>query len=54
VAGGPVRVKIGPGRAKAEFDDAVAAARATGQPAREVVSLAEEAWRRRTDPEPAG
>jgi uncharacterized protein (DUF111 family) len=54
VEGGQVRVKVGPGRAKAEFDDAVAAARATGQPVREVVSLAEEAWRRRSDPEPAG
>jgi len=47
VGGEPVRVKVSPGRAKAEFDDAARAARALGRPAREVVQLAEEAWRRR-------
>ena len=47
VGGLPVRVKVSPGRAKAEFDDAASAARALGRPAREVVQLAEEAWRRR-------
>ena len=47
VSGEPVRVKVSPGRAKAEFDDAARAARVLGRPAREVVQLAEEAWRRR-------
>jgi len=47
VGGESVRVKVSPGRAKAEFDDAVQAARVLGRPAREVVQLAEEAWRRR-------
>ena len=47
VGGHPVRVKVSPGRAKAEFDDAASAARLLGRPAREVVQLAEEAWRRR-------
>lgn len=47
VGGVPVRVKVSPGRAKAEFDDAAHAARVLGRPAREIVQLAEEAWRRR-------
>ena len=47
VEGLPVRVKVGPGRVKVEHDDAARAARSTGLPLREVVSLAEEAWRRR-------
>jgi uncharacterized protein (TIGR00299 family) protein len=47
VGGLPVRVKVGPGRVKVEHDDAAPAARSTGLPLREVVSLAEEAWRRR-------
>lgn len=46
VGGQPVRVKVSPGRAKAEFDDAARAARILGRPAREIVQLAEEAWRR--------
>jgi pyridinium-3,5-bisthiocarboxylic acid mononucleotide nickel chelatase len=46
VHGLPVRVKIGAGRVKVEHDDAARAARRTGLPLREVVSLAEEAWRR--------
>ena len=41
-----VRIKVGPGRAKAEHDDAVRVAQRTGRPLREVVSLAEAAWRR--------
>lgn len=49
VGGHPVRVKVGPGRVKIEHDDAARAARLTGLPVREVVSLAEEAWRRRPD-----
>lgn len=47
VEGLPVRVKVGPGRVKVEHDDAARAARSTGLPLREVISLAEEAWRRR-------
>jgi uncharacterized protein (TIGR00299 family) protein len=48
VAGHLVRVKVGPGRVKVEHDDAAHVARRIGRPLREVVSLAEEAWRRRT------
>ena len=47
IDGVPVRVKVSPGRAKIEHDDAVRAARRTGLPLREVVSRAEAAWRRR-------
>lgn len=47
VDGVPVRVKVSPGRVKVEHDDAVRAARRSGLPLREVVSRAEEAWRRR-------
>ena len=54
VGGEPVRVKVSPGRAKAEFDDAARAARILGRPAREIVQLAEEAWRRRSQGGPAG
>jgi len=46
VDGVPVRVKVGAGRVKVEHDDAARAARRTGLPLREVVSRAEEAWRR--------
>jgi uncharacterized protein (TIGR00299 family) protein len=55
VGGVPVRVKVGAGRVKVEHDDAARAARRTGLPLREVVSRAEEAWRRRTpeDDDPA-
>jgi len=49
VGGLPVRVKVSPGRVKVERDDAARAARRTGTPLREVVSRAEEAWRRRTE-----
>lgn len=51
VEGIPVRVKVGAGRVKVEHDDAARAARRTGLPLREVVSRAEEAWRRRDDDE---
>jgi uncharacterized protein (TIGR00299 family) protein len=63
VDGVPVRVKVSPGRVKVEHDDALRAARRSGLPLREVVSRAEEAWRRRqatssasrpTGPRPAG
>src|SRR4051812_32249379 len=53
VDGYPVRVKVGPGRVKVEHDDAARAARRTGLPLREVVSRAEEAWRRRDEATPA-
>lgn len=54
VAGVPVRVKVGAGRVKVEHDDAARAARRTGLPLREVVSRAEEAWRRRVSEDPDG
>ncbi|MGQ0616399.1 MAG: nickel pincer cofactor biosynthesis protein LarC [Acidimicrobiia bacterium] len=46
VGGYPVRVKLSPGRAKVEHDDAARVARLVGRPLREVLSLAEEASRR--------
>ena len=53
VAGLPVRVKVSPGRAKPEHDDAARVARLRQVPLREVLSLAEaEARRRRTDHDP--
>jgi uncharacterized protein (TIGR00299 family) protein len=55
VDGLPVRVKVSPGRVKAEHDDAVRVARRTGRPLREVLYRAEEAWRRRVEgPESVG
>lgn len=48
VDGHPVRVKLSPGRVKAEHDDAVRVARETGAPLREVARRAEDAWRERT------
>lgn len=45
VAGRPVRIKVGPGRVKAEHRDTVAAASVLGLPAREVAAAAEAAWR---------
>jgi uncharacterized protein (DUF111 family) len=50
VEGDTVRVKVSPNRVKVEHDDAARVARRTGLPLREVVSLAEEAWRRRRQP----
>ncbi|MEN3273627.1 MAG: pyridinium-3,5-bisthiocarboxylic acid mononucleotide nickel chelatase [Actinomycetota bacterium] len=53
VEGDTVRVKVSPNRVKVEHDDAARVAKRTGIPLREVVSLAEEAWRRRRpSPEP--
>jgi hypothetical protein len=49
VAGSPVRVKVSAGRVKVENDDAARVARLTGLPLREVVSRAEESWRRRDE-----
>lgn len=43
VAGKPVRVKIGPYRAKAEYDDCLAVAAETGMPLRQVATAAESA-----------
>ena len=48
VDGHAIRIKVSPGRTKVEHDDAADVARRTGRPLREVVSLAEEAARRRS------
>jgi uncharacterized protein (TIGR00299 family) protein len=48
VEGRLVRVKVSPGRVKVEYEDAARVARLVGRPLREVVSLAEESWRRAT------
>ena len=48
VAGMAVRIKVSPGRAKAEHRDAARVAERTGMPLREVVSIAESAWRSRS------
>jgi hypothetical protein len=47
VDGLPVRIKVSPGRAKAEHDDAARVARLRGLPLREVRERAEAAWRSR-------
>jgi len=47
VLGERIAMKVTAGRAKPEHDDAARAARLLGLPLREVVSLAEEAWRQR-------
>jgi uncharacterized protein (TIGR00299 family) protein len=47
VDGLPVRVKVSPGRVKAEHDDAAKVARRTGRPLREVIFRAEAAWHTR-------
>jgi hypothetical protein len=39
-----VRVKVSPGRVKAEFDDAARVAERTGRPVREVIAEAERRW----------
>jgi pyridinium-3,5-bisthiocarboxylic acid mononucleotide nickel chelatase len=49
VDGQPIRVKVSPGRAKVEHDDAARAARTLHLPLREVVSRAEQAWRHTQD-----
>jgi uncharacterized protein (TIGR00299 family) protein len=48
VAGMTVRLKVSPGRAKAESRDAARVAARTGMPLREVVAIAESSWRIRT------
>jgi len=45
VEGQAIRVKVSPGRAKVEHDDAARAAKLLGLPVREVTSKAEAAWR---------
>ena len=45
VDGQTVRMKVGAGRAKPEFDDVARVAASTGRPLHEVASRAEEAWR---------
>ena len=40
----PVRVKVSPGRVKAEFDDAARVARISGRPVRDVIAEAEARW----------
>jgi uncharacterized protein (TIGR00299 family) protein len=52
VEGFPVRVKVSPGRVKAEFDDAALVAGRTGLPLREVARRAESAWHERDVPTP--
>src|SRR5262249_46270963 len=48
VDGYPIRIKVGAGRAKVEHDDAARVARRVGVPLHEIVSRAEDAWRRRS------
>jgi uncharacterized protein (TIGR00299 family) protein len=48
VAGLPVRMKVGGGRVKAEFDDVARVAAETGLSTGEVASRAEQAWRERS------
>ncbi|MGZ4709913.1 MAG: nickel pincer cofactor biosynthesis protein LarC [Acidimicrobiales bacterium] len=54
VEGRAVRVKVSAGRVKVEHDDAARVARQVGMPLREVVSLAEEAWRSSQTEQPDG
>ena len=51
VGGLPIRVKVSPGRTKAEHDDVARVARITGLPLREVRFEAERAWRDTTGPD---
>ena len=53
VQGMAVRIKVSPGRVKAEHDDVAHVARVTGLPLREVHWQAETAWRGRADEPPA-
>jgi hypothetical protein len=45
VDGHAIRIKVSPGRIKAEFDDVARAARGTGVPLRQMAGRAEAAWR---------
>ena len=51
VDGMPVRIKVGPGRAKAEHADAARIAHLTGLPLREVTSRAEAEWWKQSSPD---
>jgi uncharacterized protein (DUF111 family) len=44
VDGHAIRIKVSPGRIKAEFDDVARAARDTGVPLRQMATRAEAAW----------
>jgi uncharacterized protein (DUF111 family) len=44
VDGQPVRIKVSPGRAKAEHDDVAHIARRTGEPLRDLTRRAEQSW----------
>ncbi|MGI8757199.1 MAG: nickel pincer cofactor biosynthesis protein LarC [Acidimicrobiales bacterium] len=44
-----VRVKVTPGRVKAEFDDAARVAQRTGRPVREIIARAEATWQRQQE-----
>lgn len=50
VAGHEVRVKVGPHRAKPEYDDLVEIARATGAPVRVIADRAQAAWLAKSSP----
>jgi len=50
VAGHEVRVKVGPHRAKPEYDDLVEIARATGAPVRVIADRAQAAWLAESSP----
>ena len=50
VAGQEVRVKVGPYRAKPEYDDLVQIARATGEPVRVIADRAQAAWLSQSSP----
>jgi uncharacterized protein (DUF111 family) len=45
IDGQMIRVKVAPGRVKAEYEDVALASRRTGQPLREVAFRAEALWR---------
>ncbi|MHB1989133.1 MAG: nickel pincer cofactor biosynthesis protein LarC [Acidimicrobiales bacterium] len=49
VDGIPIKVKVSPGRVKAEHDDVARAARRLGRPLIEIAALAEAAWRSSAD-----
>jgi uncharacterized protein (TIGR00299 family) protein len=54
VAGQPIRVKVSPGRAKAEYDDAARTAARVRLPLREVTRRAEQAWHAAHPSDPDG
>jgi uncharacterized protein (DUF111 family) len=50
VAGHEVRLRVGPHRAKPEYDDLVEIARATGAPGRVIADQAQAAWLAKSSP----